>query len=99
MSGELDRIPAMHAWQTVRWTPLRRHFGISAFGVNVYAVDKAGETLIISHSEEEGDPPRAQEELYVVLSGRAKFIVRDTEIDAPAGMCVYVGDPAAERMA
>jgi uncharacterized cupin superfamily protein len=99
MSAELDRIPPLHAWHTVRWTPLRRHFGISAFGVNVYAVDNAGETLITSHSEEEGDPARGHEELYVVLSGRATFIVGDTEIDAPAGMCVYVGDPAAERMA
>jgi mannose-6-phosphate isomerase-like protein (cupin superfamily) len=99
MSAELDRIPPLHAWHTVRWTPLRRHFGISAFGVNVYAVDKAGETVITSHSEEEGDPPREHEELYIVLSGRATFIVDDTEIDAPAGMCVYVGDPAAERMA
>jgi len=99
MSAELERIPPLHAWHTVRWTPLRRHFGISAFGVNVYAVDKAGETVITSHNEEEGDPPRGHEELYIVLSGRATFVVDDAEIDAPAGMCVYVGDPAAERMA
>jgi mannose-6-phosphate isomerase-like protein (cupin superfamily) len=99
MTAELDRIPPLHGWHTVRWTPLRRHFGISAFGVNVYAVDKAGETVITSHSEEDGDPARGHEELYIVLSGRARFIVGDTEIDAPAGTCVYVGDPAAERMA
>src|ERR1043166_372939 len=98
-TGRLEQIPALHAWQTVRWTPLRRHFGITAFGVNVYAVEKAGETVIVSHDENEGDPPREHEELYVVLAGRAKFIVGDREIDAPAGTCVYVGDPGAERMA
>jgi len=98
-TGRLERIPALHAWQTVRWTPLRRHFGITAFGINVYAVEKVGETVIVSHDENEGEPPRGHEELYIVLDGRAKFIVGDREIDAPAGTCVYVGDPATERMA
>jgi hypothetical protein len=98
-SGKVEQIPALHAWHTVRWTPLRRHFGINAFGVNVYAVEKAGDTVIISHSEDEGDPARGHEELYIVLAGRAKFIVGDRVIDAPTGTCVYVGDPFAERMA
>lgn len=99
MSAKLEEIPALQAWHTVNWTPLRNYFGISAFGVNLFAVDNAGETVITPHSEEEGDPPRAHEELYIVLSGRATFTAGDTEIDAPAGTCVYVGDPAAERAA
>jgi hypothetical protein len=99
MSAELDRIPQVRAWRTVSWTPLRRYFGISAFGINVYAVDSAGEVVITSHSEEEGDPPRGHEELYVVLSGHATFVVADTQIDAPTGTCVFVRDPAAERTA
>ena len=98
-SGKLEHLPALHAWHTVCWTPLRRHFGITAFGVNVYAVEKAGETVIVSHSEDEGEPARGHEELYIVLAGRAKFIVGDRVIDAPTGTCVYVGDPLVERMA
>ena len=34
-----------------------------------------------------------------MLSGHAAFTVGDDEIDAPAGMCVYISDAGAERVA
>ena len=39
------------------------------------------------------------EELFVVVSGHAVFTVGGEEIDAPAGMLVFVRDPALPRSA
>jgi len=48
--------------------PVRLHFGISSFGVNVWTGRAAGDRIINEH-DEAGE----QEELYLVLSGRAAF--------------------------
>src|SRR5689334_18974124 len=48
--------------------PVREHFGIRAFGVNAYAAGEDG-TLIGEHDE----AGSGQEELYVVLDGKATF--------------------------
>lgn len=80
------------------WLPVRNHFGIGAFGVNAFRAPRAGALLIEDHSEAEpGD--QGHEELYFVVSGRARFTVEDREIDAPAGTFVFVGDPSARRVA
>lgn len=34
-----------------------------------------------------------QGELYLVLSGRAKFVLGDDEIDAPVGTVIFVAEP------
>jgi quercetin dioxygenase-like cupin family protein len=65
------------------WRPVRRRFGISAFGTNAYTA-KAGQRLIEEHSEQDG-----HEEMYVVLRGRATFTLGDDEVDAPAGTLVF----------
>ena len=39
----------------------------------------------------------AQEELFVVVAGRARFVVGDETIDAGPGTAVGVGDPALKR--
>ena len=49
------------------WTPLRRHFDVRAFGINAWTADEAGKTVIGEHDEERS----GQEELYLVLSGKA----------------------------
>jgi quercetin dioxygenase-like cupin family protein len=64
--------------------PVRIHFGIEAFGVNMWAGD-AGDDLVPEHEEDSGN-----EELYVVVAGRATFTIGGNEIDAPAGTLVYV---------
>jgi uncharacterized cupin superfamily protein len=76
------------------WAPIRHHFGISAFGVNAWR-GAPGDEVIKRHNESD----HGHEELYLVLSGRAIFTVGDEEIDAPAGMCVCITDPSAERIA
>jgi quercetin dioxygenase-like cupin family protein len=65
------------------WRPVRRRFGITAFGTNAYTA-KAGQRVIEEHTEQDG-----HEELYVVLRGRATFTLGDDEIDAPAGTLVF----------
>ncbi len=65
------------------WRPVRRRFGISAFGTNAYTA-KAGQRVVEEHHERDG-----HEELYVVLRGRATFTLGDDEIDAPAGTLVF----------
>ena len=52
---------------SLRWTPLRKHFGITAFGVNAYTATEAGQDVVEEHTEER----LGHEELYVVLAGRA----------------------------
>lgn len=68
----------------VPWRPIRRHFGITAFGVTAWTA-AAGEPLINEHDEGDG-----QEELYLVLSGRASFDLDGERRDAPSGTFVFV---------
>ena len=63
---ELDRIEVAG----VNWRPVRRRFDIRAFGVNAYTAD-AGEHVVEEHDESR----LRHEELYVVLTGRARFTI------------------------
>jgi mannose-6-phosphate isomerase-like protein (cupin superfamily) len=72
--------------------PLRYTLGLRAVGVNAWAADEGGQ-LIPPHAEGSGD-----EELYVVLRGRARFTVGGETTDAPQGMLVFV-PPDVERTA
>ena len=67
---DLDKVPVLQGALT--WRPVRRRFGIEAFGVNVFSAERAGELVIEDHYEREGP-----EELYVVLRGRAAFTLGD----------------------
>ena len=70
--------------QGLTWRPVRRHFGISSFGVNAYTAPETGQRLVEEHREQDG-----HDELYVVLSGRATFKLEGDEHDAPAGTLVH----------
>ena len=67
------------------WRPVRRRFGISAFGSNAYSAEKAGQRVIEEHRERDG-----HEEMYVVLRGRATFQLDDEEVDGTPGTLVFV---------
>ena len=71
------------------WLPLRQALGATAFGVNGYAAAEAGDEVIEAHDETVSGAA-GHEELYIVTSGRARFVVGDEEIDAPAGTLVLV---------
>jgi tetratricopeptide (TPR) repeat protein len=75
------------------WVPIRKRFGIGAFGVNAWIADAEGDEIVGEHVEESG-----HEELYVVIAGRATFTVDGEEIEGPAGTMVFVR-PEAKRKA
>ena len=74
--------------------PIRAHFGIGAFGVNAWT-GGPGTEVISEHDE----TPSGQQELYLVVTGRATFTVDGQETDAPPGTLVFVGDPDTQRKA
>jgi tetratricopeptide (TPR) repeat protein len=82
----------------LRWKPLRRPLGVSAFGINAYWAESAGDELIEAH-DELGSGAGRHEEVYVVLEGAARFTVAGEDFDAPPGTVVFVRDPAARRAA
>ena len=74
---------------------VRHHFGITSFGVNAWVAREAGARIINEHDESE---PDSQEELYLVLRGRASFEVDGERFDAPPGTFVFVR-PGVKRTA
>ena len=77
------------------WRPVRHHLGITAFGVNAWTARDAGDRIINEHDESE---PDSDEELYVVLRGRAAFELDGERVDAPAGTLVFAR-PGVKRTA
>ena len=82
----LPRIPAAGP-DEITWTPIRHALGIGAFGVNAWHADAGG--LVIEEHDEIPEPGvdefEPHEELYLVLSGSARFTIDGTEVDAGAG--------------
>lgn len=67
--------------------PVREHFGIMTFGITAWTARADGDRLINEHAEDE---PDSSEELYVVMSGHARFELDGETQDAPAGTFVHV---------
>jgi quercetin dioxygenase-like cupin family protein len=78
---ELEELPINNGEFVLR--PVRRRFGITAFGTNAYT-GNAGQRVIEEHYERDN-----HQEMYVVLRGRATFTLGDDEVDAPAGTIVF----------
>jgi tetratricopeptide (TPR) repeat protein len=89
--SELEAIPGPG---TLIWRPIRRRFGIEAFGMNAYTAD-AGNDVVEDHTEES----YRHQEVYFVASGRATFTVAGERIDAPAGTFVFIRDFTVRRQA
>jgi mannose-6-phosphate isomerase-like protein (cupin superfamily) len=71
-----------------QFRPVRHHFGITTFGVNAMTARRDGELLIKEHSE---SGPHGSEELYIVISGHARFELDGELHETPAGSFVHVG--------
>ena len=84
----LDEIERVRVGK-LTWLPLRRELDATAFGVNGYAAAEPGDELIEAH-DETSSGAAGHEELYIVMSGRATFVVGHEEIDAPAGALTLV---------
>jgi mannose-6-phosphate isomerase-like protein (cupin superfamily) len=97
---ELEQLPQLEYEdqpEDVDWRPIRIHFGITAFGANVFAGTK-GAQVIVEHTESEESGTR-HEELYFVAQGRARFTIAGERVDAAAGTFVFVPDPDLMRSA
>jgi mannose-6-phosphate isomerase-like protein (cupin superfamily) len=73
---------------------IRAHFGVTTFGISSVTQSK-DERLMSEHSE---DHPQGSEEIYIVLSGRARFEIDGQTQDAPQGTLVHV-PPGLKRTA
>lgn len=90
MSGSITRIDDLERYpiegqEGLTWRPVRRHFDIQSFGVNAYTAEEAGQRVVEEHRESQN----GHEELYVVVTGRATFMLDGEEHDAPAGSLVH----------
>ena len=88
---DLDRIPVDEG---LEWRPIRRRLGIRSFGTNAYTSERVGGWVVEEHVEGSG-----HEELYVVVSGRARFTLDGEELDAPAGTIVFLPEHDVSRKA
>jgi tetratricopeptide (TPR) repeat protein len=86
---ELDRIEMPDGFV---WRPVRRHFGIRAFGTNAYTPGASGRIV-----EEHTEGTLGHEEIYLVLRGRVRFTVDGNEHELGPGQLVYVRDPSLRR--
>jgi mannose-6-phosphate isomerase-like protein (cupin superfamily) len=93
--ARLDELEPARGADGSEWLRLRRDLGIGAFGVNAYRA-KAGGRVIEEH-DETGSTAARHEEVYLVLSGRARFTVAGEDVAAPAGTIVVVRDPETKR--
>jgi uncharacterized cupin superfamily protein len=64
-----------------RWHSIGDHLGIAGFGVNANEAD-AGRELIVPHAETEYGE---QEEIYIVLRGRARFVCDGEPVEVGPG--------------
>ncbi len=88
---DLTAVP-VGATEFGHWAALNEPLGLAAFGVNVIE-GGPDDQLAFAHDETES----GQQELFVVISGRARFTVGDESIEAGPGTAVGVADPAAQR--
>ncbi len=89
----VDHLDAIEMPEGFVWRPVRRRFGITAFGVNAYSAREAGAQIIEEHSEK----TLQHEEIYLVLRGRVRFTVDGDEHELGPGQLVFIRDPALTR--
>jgi mannose-6-phosphate isomerase-like protein (cupin superfamily) len=75
-----------------RWSPLNEALAVNAFGVNSIICDP-GEEFDIAHDESD----TGHQEVYVVISGRAAFVIGDERFEAGPGSVVSAPDPSQVR--
>jgi hypothetical protein len=88
----IDQLDAIEMSDGFVWRPVRRRFGIQAFGTNAYTPGTSGRIV-----EEHTENTLGHEEIYLVLRGRVRFTVGDDEHELGPGQLVYVRDPSLRR--
>jgi len=87
----LEEVPVVER-SDGRWQPLNERLGVRAFGVNAVAMEP-GDGADMTHDEADC----GHQEVYVVVTGRARFRLGDEEVEAGPGDVVAVPDPAETR--
>lgn len=77
------------------YRPVRLHLGITAFGATAWTGQTAGDLVINEHDP---DDPTADQELFLVIRGRAVFEIDGDRVDAPAGTFLFA-PPGTPRRA
>ena len=90
--AHVDELDAIEMPDGFVWRPVRRHFGIRAFGTNAYTPGASGQ-IVEEHTEQINE----HEEIYLVLHGRVRFTVGDDEHELGPGQLVFVRDPSLRR--
>lgn len=65
---------------------VRGYFGVESFGVNAFEAPQ-GELLVVPHDEV--DDGEQQEELYLVVEGRARFVCDGEPVELGPGEVLY----------
>lgn len=89
----VDELDAIELPDGFVWRPIRRRFGIRAFGVNAYTPTEAGGQIIEEHTER----ALGHQEIYIVLRGRARFTIDGTDHELGPGQLVFLRDPELRR--
>jgi quercetin dioxygenase-like cupin family protein len=90
--AHIDELERIELEDGFAWRPVRRRFGIRAFGVNAYSPGAAGRVI-----EEHTERMYGHEEMYVVLRGRARFTLDGNEHELGPGELVAISDPGVRR--
>ena len=90
--AHIDELDAIEMPEGFVWRPVRRHFGIRAFGTNAYTPGASGQVV-----EEHTEGQLEHEEIYLVLRGRVRFTVDGNDHELGPGQLVYVRDPSLKR--
>jgi tetratricopeptide (TPR) repeat protein len=91
--AHIDELDLIEMPEGFRWRPVRRRFGIRAFGVNAYTAAEAGSRIVEEHTETQLE----HEEIYLVLRGRVRFTIADDDHELGQGQLVHVRDPQLRR--
>lgn len=89
----LERVDLGHSI----WRPVRRPLELTGVAVNAYSANAAGDGVIEPHDETSAGAG-AHEELYLVVSGAARFKIGEETVDAPAGTMIRI-DVGVQREA
>ena len=91
-TAHIDELDAIEMRDGFVWRPVRRRFGIKAFGTNAYTPGASGRVV-----EEHAEQVYGHEELYLVLRGRVLFTVDGNEHELGQGQLVHLRDPSLRR--
>jgi len=92
--AHIDELDGIEMPDGFVWRPVRRRFGIQAFGTNAYTPGSNGQVV-----EEHTEDRLGHEEMYLVLRGRVRFTVDGDDHELGPGQLVFVREPSLRRAA